>query len=223
MNKKVLIIVAVLVVCFLCVCGIIGGGVYLYNQTSQSKENSETDPFKEVYPASPDYLDDVNNEDNSQDEIESQNDDSSNSDNDDLSFDSEGQTTEETVDSLSKIFESNDNLKCDWSVTVEDAPSGNASGVMYITKDKLKMDLASSGEKVYIVYKDQMGYMWSDGSNTGMKYPVEDISEFTEGFDGEMPQLDGNYKFKCDRWTVDNSVFNLPTNVTFMDTSDLDY
>ncbi len=221
MNKKVLIIVAVLVVCFLCLCGIVGGGVFIYNQNTQQREYVEFEPGEEIDP--PD-LEDLDTESElTPDDGGSAGDDQSsdNGSNSSSSTDGATQNTQEAIETMEEIFSNNDNLKCDWSATVEGQSS---SGVMYKTKDKIRMDIVAEGEKVYMIFKDKMSYMWFDSVNTGIKSPFEDISEITKEYSGELPDVnDGDYSFKCDPWTVDNSVFTPPADITFMDASEWEY
>ncbi len=75
-----------------------------------------------------------------------------------------------------------------------------------------------------ILYLTDFMYVWDQTTKEGMKVSREsfDPSDF-ENFEGDatMPDLNytANYDFDCTNWDVDNSLFNVPSDVNFVDMS----
>ncbi len=85
----------------------------------------------------------------------------------------------------------------------------------------------SSGEKTtYSIVSNDYVYTWSDNKNEpGMKIPIEDDESKDSYQDednsyGEMKNAEGDV-VKCEPWKVDKSVFTPPSDVKFMDLSDM--
>ena len=63
-------------------------------------------------------------------------------------------------------------------------------------------------------------YVWQSGSNEGYKTDVSQSDEETQTETSETIDPDQNYEFKCVSWTVDESLFELPSGVGFTDIAD---
>jgi hypothetical protein len=103
---------------------------------------------------------------------------------------------------------------------------GGNSGVVYVGSGKVKGDfttIANGTSTVSHMYSDgsQM-YVWMDGQPTGFKFSLDSMNDIST--DSKVSgNVDVNKKldYSCKNWSVNNSVFVLPTNITFSDFSSL--
>jgi hypothetical protein len=88
-------------------------------------------------------------------------------------------------------------------------------GVVYVSSGKIRGDFSSDSAvgKVgtHMIVRDGSTYSWVDGFKAGLKAPV------VAGTASKSGGVDVNAKFNydCGTWSVDNSVFTLPKEITF--------
>lgn len=119
--------------------------------------------------------------------------------------------------SLKSLMALGKSQKCEFKSTDE---QGTAEGVFYISNGKSRGDITTNYEgqtsKTHMIYDNNTSYVWMDGSNSGFKMaidtqdPQSTTPDQTQGVD---PNKD--YKFDCDNWNSDNSMFTTPSNVEF--------
>ncbi|MBU0570089.1 hypothetical protein KKB40_04940 [Patescibacteria group bacterium] len=119
------------------------------------------------------------------------------------------------VGSLKDALKSGATMKCGWK---DDA--GNYSET-YIKTNKIYHKMVAEGRTGYMIAKDKCVWSWSGESNQGMKICYdEDIME-----DGELPTEGGvntqGYEFNCIPSMVADSVFEAPSDISFIDPMDL--
>ena len=123
--------------------------------------------------------------------------------------------------SLKSLMALGKSQKCEFKSTDE---QGTAEGVFYISNGKSRGDISATyqgqASKTYMIYDNNTSYIWMDGSNTGFKMAIDakdSQSTATDQSQGVDPNKD--YKFDCDSWNADNSMFTPPSNVEFKDFS----
>ncbi|MDP3964793.1 MAG: hypothetical protein Q8Q20_04040 [bacterium] len=133
-----------------------------------------------------------------------------------------------TESTLNELFARGENLECMY--TYSDA-FGSQEGTVYVAGgEKIRGDFtlldSESGETTsHIIQDGEYHYNWGtyDGQEIGTKMK---LSEFQAEGDTDEPETaddtpslnyDHQYEFDCDRWTVDDSKFEVPANVEFTD------
>jgi hypothetical protein len=105
--------------------------------------------------------------------------------------------------------------------TYSNAVNGTTvNGKLYVTSGKMRGDFASvnSGNKEtvnsHILINDmQTAYAWTDLSNRGVKIAIS-AATATASNSGS-PDMNQKVQFSCQGWTPDDSMFTVPTTVTF--------
>jgi hypothetical protein len=119
------------------------------------------------------------------------------------------------VGSLKDALKSGAAMKCSWK---DDA--GNYAET-YVKTNKISYKMVVEGQTAYMIAKDKCVWSWSDESDQGMKICYEeDIMD-----DGELPTTGGintqGYEFSCVPSVVSDSIFEAPSNISFIDPMDL--
>lgn len=131
--------------------------------------------------------------------------------------------------SLAKLLKQNKNVQCSYSL--QDPKS---SGTFYISGEKMRGDMqtqvVSTEQSSHLIRDTEYQYMWSDGTNQGVKMKISEIETVQttpSTLKGSTvttttivpPSVDNNtdYDYDCKSWSVDNSKFTPPSSVTFTD------
>lgn len=135
------------------------------------------------------------------------------------------QTEKAVHTSIKDLMSENKPVKCVATVDMNDGEK--MTGTVYIADGKMRNDAEienKEGEKtqLHTIIDEDWFYSWSTGlPNGGIKMKVSDIENIPdqEGGDpsGEVKNLDKDFNFDCSKWTVDNSKFVPPSDVTFQD------
>lgn len=123
--------------------------------------------------------------------------------------------------SLKSLLAMNKSQKCTFDVE-------SSSGTNYITGGKMRGDFTAktggSTATTHMIVDGQTSYVWMDGQTSGYKMDFSAMQGNSTKGDvnntGQVnvdPNRDMNYN--CTGWSVDNSVFVLPTNIKFADMS----
>ncbi len=127
--------------------------------------------------------------------------------------------------SINGLLAQNKNLRCTYSHTDE---NGNkSSGTAYIAGNRMsgnfKYQVAGTAEQNSNVLRDsEYQYVWADGSNTGFKTKISELTADTQDSSTSEQQgvdQDADYDFDCSDWSVDESLFSQPAGVEFTDYS----
>ncbi len=124
----------------------------------------------------------------------------------------------ETV-SIEQLLRRDASLKCTYNVKVGESTS---SGTAYFSGGKNMYGEFTISSKdftntAYVIRNGDTQYVWQKGSKTGYKadvsaYKKEKQQQMSQQFDPEK-----KYKFSCENWEEDASLFQPPTSVTFTD------
>jgi len=108
-------------------------------------------------------------------------------------------------------------LKCSF-----DLKDASISGTVYAGNGKVREDFQSnavgSSMSGHLIVDSTNSFMWTDGSDQGFKFPVEQITSDEPTITPAKNPGQDIYKsmnFTCRSWKVDDSVFLLPNTVTF--------
>lgn len=122
--------------------------------------------------------------------------------------------------------------KCTWT------ENGEVMSVMYVDAGRMRTDSTAQEEGMNIaasmINDGEWIYSWDDDTKMGTKFKNEELEddmadesemevEYTqedavdEAGDLLEQMKDMNYKFSCEKWSVDESVFIPPTDVQFTD------
>ncbi len=120
----------------------------------------------------------------------------------------------EESSSLKNLMGMNKSQKCEFSSTEEDVTS---SGTFYIANNKARGDFQSTAKgtttKGHMIIDSIYSWLWNDGSNEGIKFAIDQNQ--TESNQTQSVDPNKNYKFSCDSWRADDSMFTPPANITF--------
>jgi predicted small secreted protein len=135
---------------------------------------------------------------------------------------------EETIKgSFFDLIKAGKNVKCTFEGKQENA---TMTGTIYVSGKNARSDYemtvpTSEGEQtpgkleMHMLVKDDWAYTWGDMLG-GMKMNVKEMEQLGKSAatpTQQKPKLPENVDFKCKKWSVDNSVFEVPTNVEFPD------
>lgn len=140
-----------------------------------------------------------------------------------------GNSTEETASapqSLKDIIAANVPQKCTFSAVAE---NGGYEGVVYSSGGKFRGDFTStSGTETttsHMIIDGTTNYTWTDGQTTGYKMTVESEEAVKPEVSATSPaavaDLNQKADYKCAVWVPDDSLFELPKDITFTDLSAL--
>ncbi|MFO7806907.1 MAG: hypothetical protein R6V40_00585 [Candidatus Moraniibacteriota bacterium] len=139
----------------------------------------------------------------------------------------EGQAIEDNFKgSVLDLLSKEKNLKCQWSFSEESEQSGD--GVIYISGNKYRQDInltQPSKMQVYAIGDQDWIYSWNSQSETGLKMKKsqakETSQEDNEGQTNENKTMDisKDFNFNCSEWDVNESKFQLPDEINFIDYS----
>ncbi|RLC36124.1 hypothetical protein DRH27_05710 [Candidatus Falkowbacteria bacterium] len=120
-------------------------------------------------------------------------------------------------------------VKCTYSGETESGDS--FSGIIYVADKKARQDAEGNGEgkvtEIHTIVEDRLAYFWtSENPNKGFKIDItqaeEELKEFGEDFNEASEQeWQKDFSYKCSKWKVDKSKFELPSDVDFMDMSEM--
>jgi len=119
--------------------------------------------------------------------------------------------------SLKDLLALNKNQKCTFSVTDNGTTS---NGTFYVSGGKYRGDFTSTvdgkTQTSHMMMQDGTNYVWMDGTNAGFKMKLDDTASANTGAAQSIdPNKDLNYN--CENWSVDSSMFKLPSTVQFQD------
>lgn len=134
--------------------------------------------------------------------------------------DTGGSTENKT--SLKNLLAMSGSQKCAVSSKNENAES---SGNVYVTNGMMRGDFTSmaAGQTMasHMIVKSNTSYVWTDGMAQGFMMTFGDAPTSNEGTPEQAVDVNQEYSYDCDDWTPDQSIFELPANVTFTDIAEM--
>lgn len=103
------------------------------------------------------------------------------------------------------------------------------SGEVFVSKNKIRGNstITSTEGSIqgYVISDGTYMHVWSNQANIGTKIKIDEFSKDIEGNadakSKDFEQYRKQYNYSCKPWDVDNSVFDVPTDVEFMDFTSL--
>lgn len=131
---------------------------------------------------------------------------------------SQASATSTQTGSIKSLIAAGKSQKCTYSVEKDGASS---EGTIYVGNGKMRGDFTTSsmaGQSHMIIEGTTM-YMWSDDGKMAFKMAFDPNAVAANANTNTQTQqpadIDQNYDFDCEGWSVDNSKFELPSGVTF--------
>ncbi|MBI2023882.1 hypothetical protein HYT00_00585 [Candidatus Giovannonibacteria bacterium] len=110
--------------------------------------------------------------------------------------------------SVKALFNMNASQKC----TVR--PQGSLrEGNIFVGGGKLRGDFKTSSSRTsfgHIIMDRENVYTWTDSGDTGAKIPIGSF---------QLNQSSESFQWKCEIWEPEKSLFELPKNINFSETS----
>ena len=92
-------------------------------------------------------------------------------------------------------------------------------GTVYVTTGHFRGDFSSVADgktqQIHMISDGQMSNMWFNGQTTGYKTKFDSSASASSQSKG--PDTNKDMNFNCSAWSVDSSLFTLPTDVKFTD------
>lgn len=131
-----------------------------------------------------------------------------------------------TSNSILGISDSGKAQKCTMSYSGD---NGSGTGTIYTDGEgqgryifSTETEKGNSGE-INQVLKDGTSYAWfeSNGKTIGFKIKIDPNDVKSTAGNASSPNLNSKFEMKCKSWTVDESQFQIPSDVSFIDASAL--
>jgi len=147
-----------------------------------------------------------------------------------------------TPQSTSQTTSSSKQKISDWlsnkQSTICTVKNGDYETTIYTKGGKVRVDGVSrmqNDKKSFFIQNDKYAYIWTEGQETGIKYPIMDEMMEEEKGEETTQEPTNDYKFnlkemehewesmnyKCEPKSLDDSIFEPPTNIKFNDMSAL--
>lgn len=99
---------------------------------------------------------------------------------------------------------------------------GTSNGTVYISGERIRGDFESVAQgfaiESHMLALSGTIYSWSPLAPTGVKLPRNDVEgEGGAAMSGDYADLQQAYAYDCEAWSVDESVFEIPSSVTFIE------
>lgn len=122
-----------------------------------------------------------------------------------------------TTGTLKSLLTAGKSVKCSFSNNVKETA---VNGTVYVADGKMRGDFKSiaGGTTVsgHTIVDSSYSYFWTDTGNQGFKFPVPSGTTSTNpAMAKDAPDINQPFNFSCQDWTKDDSVFTLPSNITF--------
>lgn len=128
------------------------------------------------------------------------------------------ETPQTAKGTLKALLTGNKSQKCTF-VNSTDKITVNAT--IYTANGKMRGDFISTSAEIsmtsHMIVDSSFSYVWTDKTNQGFKFPIEDKAGVTPAPNTNSVDLNQSFDYTCTDWTVDNSLFVLPTNINFQE------
>src|SRR3989339_1955955 len=127
---------------------------------------------------------------------------------------------EDVSQSLKDLIGANRPVKCEFK------DESGAEGTVYVGDGKVRGDFTTTSDgqmmRAHMITDSETSYTWIDGMKTGYKFSMS-VNDQNAPVNSGTPQaqFDQNEKldYRCDTWSVDASLFMMPTGIEFTDLS----
>lgn len=140
----------------------------------------------------------------------------------------QGSDVEEFSATIEEMAKKGKPYQCEYSMTTDGITQ---EGVLYIAgTEKMRGDIVvdmASGEKsnTHFIKDGNVQYVWTDEQPQGMKMTIteEDMEKAKEMADKNQASVDMDTKvnLKCRKWSPDKGLLEPPSNIEFMDLTEM--
>lgn len=120
-----------------------------------------------------------------------------------------------TFGTLKDLLSGGKSVKCTFSNKTEGV---SVDGTVYAAGGKMRGDFKTVASKTtvngHIIVDSSNSYFWTDMSNQGFKMAVTGES-VNPSLENKSLDINQKLNYSCENWSKDNSVFALPSNITF--------
>lgn len=127
--------------------------------------------------------------------------------------------------SISSFLGSSESKECNYS---SNAGGTQVTGTMYFANGQMRNNYTSTkddkAQNGSMIVTTGAQYIWDNDSKKGMKFafdPDTPTSNTSSGSASQSVDVNQEYDFTCKNWSVDNSYFSPPKDVTIQDLSKL--
>lgn len=131
-----------------------------------------------------------------------------------------GETMEESgafEGTLAELAERGGSYKC---VIDHESAGTESSGTVYVSGSDIRGDFTSTAGgmaiETHMIRTGSDIYVWSPIAPSGFKMKsVEGNGDAGAAMEGQFADMQQRYRYSCETWTPDGSLFSLPAGVTF--------
>jgi hypothetical protein len=126
-------------------------------------------------------------------------------------------TTSSTQATIKSLLASKTPQQCDFS---DKSGTAEITGVIFVADGKASGEFNVQGQTgtivSHMVSDGTSAYIWTSLSKQGFKMAIAEASSAAANAkNSSSPDVNKTLDFKCKAWSVDNSKFTLPTDITF--------
>ncbi len=130
------------------------------------------------------------------------------------------QDVSSSKNSIKSLLTGGKNVTCTISY-----PDNKGSGTVYVAGSKVRGDFSMKVDNKemmsHMIQDGLFAYMWSDDNKTGTKFKIDPNSPAPSATAGQTQDLDSQVDMKCNPWSEDKSKFSAPSDIQFMDMSQM--
>ncbi|MFZ2663977.1 MAG: hypothetical protein WAX66_01310 [Patescibacteria group bacterium] len=145
-----------------------------------------------------------------------------------ISTSKEDSSQEENLSgSLLDLVKLGKNVKCTFGAKDE---NGESIGTTYVSGNKSRSDFiatTSDGQEFesHSITDNDWIYIWTSQTEQGTKMKLSELPKNDEidkvSKSESLESFNENFDYKCSKWIVDESKFNVPSNITFVDFTEI--
>lgn len=146
----------------------------------------------------------------------------------DMTLSGENMSEEESTEAkanqkltLTDIFFMGEDFRCEFA---HDDESNKSSGVAYIADagERIRVDFevkesAAGSMSGSVIRKDNYSYLWSSSMEQGIKVTITEDNKQDLFAGGQEGTVDENTEFDCVSWVENPAMFDVPSDIEFMD------
>lgn len=130
-------------------------------------------------------------------------------------------TNDQNQSTLKELLAMEGSQKCTVSSKTDTSES---SGEVFVSGGMMRGNFTSIAAnqtmESHMIVKSNTSYIWTDTMPQGFMMKLEETTS-TEGTDPQVVDVNQKYTYDCDDWTTDEKVFELPSEINFMDAAQL--
>lgn len=130
-----------------------------------------------------------------------------------------------TKNNILGLLKSGKTQKCTFAY--DDPESGSTEGIVYLTGNQMRSDISMTTDgkssAINMIRNGDDTYIWGSSipNNMGIKMTISQDELISDTSSKDYLDVTQEVDYKCDAWTVNSTVFSLPTNIKFTDISEV--